>query len=188
MPLYGRKTIFSFSKKQRLVQKSSTKAELVAVDDVLPQVIWTRNFLIAQGWTVNSSIVYQDNKSAILLEINGVALSSRRTRHIDIRFYFVKDWIVAGELTLELCPTEEMWEDYFTKPLQGAKFLFLYRIIMDEPSVRSVLSPEELEELEEWVRKQDEDGVQNGEPAIWGPGRKKDDEEKNGVASLDLFN
>ena len=48
-----------------------------------------------------------------------------------------------------------------------------------------LLSPEELEELEEWVRKQDEDGGQNGESAVWGPGRKKDNEEKDGVAYLD---
>ena len=121
----GEGAIFSFSKKEQLVTKSSTKAKLVAVDDVLPQDLWTRNFLLAQGWAVNSNIVYQDNKSAILLETNGVASSSKRTRHIDIRFYFVKDRIAAGELSIEFCPTDEMWGDYFTKPLQGAKFLFL---------------------------------------------------------------
>ena len=47
------------------------------------------------------------------------------------------------------------------------------------------MSPEELEKLEEWVRKRDQDGGQNGESAVWGPGRKKEDEGKDGVAYLD---
>ena len=138
----------------------------MGVDDVLPQVLWTWNFLLAQGWEVNETIVYQDNKSATLLETNGVASSSKRTCHIDIWYYFVKDHIVAGELTIEFCPTDDMWADYFTKPLQGAKFLFLRRIIMNEPGLRSVLSPEELQELEGWFREQDKSGGLNGEPAV----------------------
>lgn len=115
---------------------------------------------------MNSNIVYQDNKSAILLETNGVASSSKRTRHIDIRFYFVNDWLAARELSIEFFPMDEMWGDYFTKPLQGAKFLILHWIIMNEPGVRSVLSSEEVKELEEWAREQDKDGGQNGESAV----------------------
>ena len=159
----------------------------MGVDNVLPQVISTRNFLLGQGWTVNENLVYQDNKSAILIETNGVASSSRRTRHIDIRFYFVKDRIAAGELSLEFCPTDEMWADYFTKLLQGAKFLFLRRIIMNEPGVSSVLSPEELQEMEEWVREQDENGGLDGEPAVWGPGRSMEDKDGNGDSYLDAL-
>ena len=47
------------------------------------------------------------------------------------------------------------------------------------------MSPKELEELEKWVREQDKDGGQNGESAVWSPGRKKEDEGKDGVAYLD---
>ena len=47
------------------------EAELVGVDDGLPMVIWTRNFLEAPGLTVNDNVVYQDNMSSILLERNG---------------------------------------------------------------------------------------------------------------------
>ena len=183
----GEGVILSFSKKQKLVTKSSTEAELVGVDDVLPQVLWTRNFLLAQGWEVNETVVYQDNKSAILLETNGAASSSKRTRHIDIRYYFVKDRIAAGELTIEFCPTDDMWADYFTKPLQGAKFLFLRRIIMNEPGVRSVLSPEELQELEEWFIEQDRSGGLNGEPAVWAPSRKANHGMESGGSYLDTI-
>ena len=65
------------STRQKLMTKSSTEAELVGVSDVLPQLIWTRNFLRAQGYALGASTVYQDNKSAILLEKNGRA-SSRK--------------------------------------------------------------------------------------------------------------
>jgi hypothetical protein len=51
--------------------KSSTEAEVVAVDDMMPQVIWSRYFLEAQGYGVTDNIVFQDNQSAMLLEKNG---------------------------------------------------------------------------------------------------------------------
>ena len=168
----GKGVIFSFSKKQKLVTKSSTEAELVGVDDVLPQVIWTRNFLIAQGWAVNDNLVYQDNQSAILLEKNGVASSSRRTRHIDIRFYFVKDRVASGEISVEYCPTDDMWADYFTKPLQGAKFMFFRQAIMNEPDVRSVLEFEKEEEDGEYTSDAEEENDKRGlygELPVWGP-------------------
>ena len=121
------------SKKQKLNTKSSTKAELVAVDDMMSQIIWTRNFLIEQGFELNGNVVYQDNQSAILLKKNGTASSSKQTRHINIRFFFVKDRVQSGELSIEYCPTDEMVADFFTKPLQGEKFLFFCQIIMNKP-------------------------------------------------------
>ena len=58
----------------------------------------------------------------MLLEKNGKRSSSKRTRHINIRYFFVTDRIEKGELTVEYCPTERMRGDYFTKPVQGKKF------------------------------------------------------------------
>ncbi len=71
MPLLGKVGAYCTSTHQKLNTKSSTEAKLVAVDDVMPQVIWTWNFLEAQGYSVTDNIVFQDNKSAILLEKNG---------------------------------------------------------------------------------------------------------------------
>ena len=68
---------YSSTKKQKINTKSSTEAELVGVDDGLPMVIWTRNFLKAQGLTVNDNVVYQDNMSSILLERNGRSSSGK---------------------------------------------------------------------------------------------------------------
>ena len=65
--------------------------------------------------------IYQDNKSAILLIENGRGSTSKRTRHMDIRYFFVKDCI-AREITIEHCPTKSMIADFFTQPLQGGLF------------------------------------------------------------------
>ena len=62
--------------------------------------------------------MFQDNQSAILLENNGKKSSSERTRHINIRYYFITDRIKNGELEIEYCPTDNMVTDYFIKPLQ----------------------------------------------------------------------
>jgi len=76
----------------------------------------------AQGYLVKDNILFQDNKSAILLEKNGKASSSKRTKHIHIRYFFITDRVKTGEVSLVWCPTGDMIGDYMTKPLQGALF------------------------------------------------------------------
>jgi len=127
----GKGSIYSTSTKQKLNTKSSTEAELVAANDVLPQLLWTQYFLKEQGYEVNDSILYQDNQAAIILEKNGKASSSKRTRHINIRYFFIKDRQESGELSIKYCPTDQMIADYFTKPLQGSKFLQFRKLIMN---------------------------------------------------------
>jgi hypothetical protein len=90
----------------------------------MPSVTWTRYFLQEQGYDMQPSLIYQDNKSAMLLEENGKASSLKRTKHINVQYFFVKDKIEKGEVRLEHCPTEEMWADINTKP---KKDLFLFR-------------------------------------------------------------
>jgi hypothetical protein len=119
--------------------KSSTEAELVGVDDVMPQVIWTWNFLEAQGYSITDNVVFQDNQSAMLLEWNRKQSSGKHMRHIDIRYFFITDRIEAGEVRVDYCPTGEMTVDYFMKPLQGAtfkKFRNQVMHIMDAESIK----------------------------------------------------
>jgi len=71
---------------------------------------------------VTDNVVYQDNQSAILLERNGQASCGKRTRHINIRYFFIKDRVANQELRIEYCPTEDMLSDLLTKPLQGSQF------------------------------------------------------------------
>jgi hypothetical protein len=127
----GKGSVYSTSIRQKLTTKSSTEAELVGVDDVMPQVLWTRQFMEGQGYVIRDNIVYQDNTSAMLLEKNGQQSSTKRTRHLDIRYFFVTDRIKAKQLTVEYCPTGDMWADPFTKPLQGAAFQKFRKLILN---------------------------------------------------------
>ena len=75
--------------------------------------------------------MYQDNQSAILIENNGRVSSSRRTKNLNIRYFFITDCIKKGELKIEYCPTNDMVVDFFAKPLQGKKFIQFRKIIMN---------------------------------------------------------
>ena len=118
------------STKQKLNTRSSAESELVGVDDLMPQILWVQLFMKAQGFKVVDNIVYQDNKSTILLDRNGRALSSKRTRHIEVRYYFATDRISKKDFSVEWCPKSKMLADFMTKPLQGKVFLQLGDIIM----------------------------------------------------------
>ena len=104
---------------------------MVGVDDVIVQVLWTNHFLSEQGYDASSTIVYQDNKSAILLEENGRYSSSKRTKHIEAKYFFITDCIERKQLSIEYCPTDKMIADFFTKPLQGKKFHEFRKMIMN---------------------------------------------------------
>ena len=67
----------------------------------------------------------------MLLERNGKTLSSKKTRHINIRYYFITDHIAQGKMSLAYCPTDAMVADYFTKSLQGTKFRKFCTMIMN---------------------------------------------------------
>jgi len=79
------------STKQKLNTKSSTKAEVVGSSDYLPNVIWAKMFLAEQGYELPDNVIYQDYQSAICLEKNRRASCGQKSRHIDIRYFFMKD-------------------------------------------------------------------------------------------------
>ena len=113
--------------------KSSTTVELVGVNDMMSLALWTKLFIEALGYDINKNIIYQDNKSAILLEVNGKRSSSQRTRAMNIQYFFVTNQVEQGNLSIEYCPTNEMTGDFFTKPLQGYKFRKFKAEIMGQP-------------------------------------------------------
>ena len=118
----GRGAMQSVSKKQRLNTRSSTEAELVGVDDVVTQVLWTKLFWEAQGYPVKENIIQQDNKSAILLENNGRRSAGKRSRALNLRYFFINDQVEKGNVRIEYCPTDEMTSDFMSKALQGKKY------------------------------------------------------------------
>jgi hypothetical protein len=87
--------------------------------------------MIQQGIDIHNNILYQDNRSAKSLETNGKLLSSKRTRDIDIIYFFVKDEIKEGEIKLEFCKEDDMLGDFFTKPLQGSLVIKYRNAIMN---------------------------------------------------------
>ena len=75
----------------------------------------------AQGYEIDKNILYQDNRSAILLETNGQRSAGKQSRALNIRYYFIADQSSKGNLTVTYCPTDDMIGDFMTKPLYGAK-------------------------------------------------------------------
>ena len=79
---FGKGAATSTSIKQKVPSKSSTESELIGLHDKSSDILWTRHFLEAQGYTVSTNIVYQENMSTLSLAKNGFISSSKRTKHI----------------------------------------------------------------------------------------------------------
>jgi hypothetical protein len=126
----GRGVILAVSNKQKIVSKSSTEAELIGLSDFTSEVLWLRNFLIDQRHVVKNCIIYQDNKSVISLIKNGRSKSSHM-KHVNIRYFFMKDYTDNGIITIKYLPTDDMVSDVLTKPLQGFKYQKFMKILMN---------------------------------------------------------
>jgi hypothetical protein len=127
----GRGAITSISRKQAMNAQSSTKAEVVAADEVFGSMIWSKLFLEDQGYPVKENVLFQDNQSALLLKEKGQKSAGKRSRHLNILLFFVKDQKEKGNLSIQYCPTNEMIGDYMTKPLHGKKFVKFRQSIMN---------------------------------------------------------
>ena len=95
----------------------------------ITDAIFLRNYLIDQGYDIPPVTVYQDNQAAIRLMENGFT-SSSRTRHIDIRYFFIKDRIENGDVRIEYLHTKQMIADFLTKPLVGELFYRLRDLLL----------------------------------------------------------
>jgi hypothetical protein len=92
----GKGCIQAVSTKQKVNARSSTEAELIALDDVISKILWTKRFLEHQGIKIRDNIVYRDNLSSMKLEENGLLTAGKRSRHLDIKYFYVKDLISKG--------------------------------------------------------------------------------------------
>jgi hypothetical protein len=126
----GSGPIMTKSTKQKIVTKSSTEAELVAESDFASEAMASRDFLAAQGEITDAAIIFQDNMSTISMIDNGYSKSDR-TRHINIRYFWTKERVDMGELSIVYLPTDEMIADILTKPLQGDKFIKLRSLLLN---------------------------------------------------------
>jgi hypothetical protein len=104
----------------------------------MPAICWTRYFMKTQGYGVKDNVLFQDNNNSILLEKNEKASSSKRTKHINIRYFFITDRVSKEEVSVVWCPTGDMIGDYATKPLQWALFQKFRDQIMGVTSARDL--------------------------------------------------
>ena len=118
----GKGAIISCSRKQKTNSRSSTEAELNASDEMLSKVIRVKKFMEKQGFQVKQNIIFQDNTSTMKLQNNGKLSSGKRTRHFDIKLFYITDLISRDEVMVKYCPTDDMIGDYMSKPVVGAKF------------------------------------------------------------------
>jgi hypothetical protein len=122
--------IATSSSKQKIVTKSSTESELVALSDCASPVLAHQAFLEAQGEPHAPAVIFQDNQSTMALVSNGSSKSDR-TRHIAIRYFWTKERVDSKDLVITYLPTDLMVADILTKPLQGAKFVELRAKLMN---------------------------------------------------------
>ena len=132
----GKGATTSSSSKHKIQGKTSMENKIIAVHDTPPQVLWTRNFINAQGYQVDQNKIRQDNISAQLLEKNGRFSSSNKTKHIKHRYFFIKDKVDQGDIdTLHSLadapfPEDCMWADLPTKPKSGSLFYYEDRSVL----------------------------------------------------------
>jgi hypothetical protein len=87
----------------------------------------------AQGYDMDALLLYQDNMSTILLKTNRETSSSKRTKHIKVKYFFIKDKVSQREITIKHCPTKQMWTDINMRLKQGLVFLMFRGHIMGLP-------------------------------------------------------
>ena len=105
-------------------------------------------FMGAQVYSIKNNVIYLDNQSAIRMKKNGRNSCTGNSRHIHIRYFFVKDGIDKGEVRVEYCTTHLMLSDFFTKPLMGELFRKLRDVIMGYTSIFD-LDPTLLQSIKE---------------------------------------
>ena len=101
---------------------SSTESELVSIAGVLGMMMQCKHFMEAQGYIIENNILYQDNKSSILLAKNGRMSAGKNSKHMKNILFLITDKVAQEELEIQHKGTKGMCADTNTKPLQGLKF------------------------------------------------------------------
>ncbi len=97
---FGRGATTSSSNKQKISTKSSTESEIVGLHDKMSHILWTRNFLEAQAYTISAKYINQDNMSTLSWVKNGYVSSSKCTKHIKVKYFFAKHYHLLGDIHL----------------------------------------------------------------------------------------
>nr|GAT43053.1 polyprotein [Mycena chlorophos] len=110
------------SKQQAITALSTTEAEYISLTHCAKEALWFRKFISELfGPITTPLIIYTDNQSAMALAQAELGQFHARTKHIDVRYHFIRDHIQSGTLQLVYCPTAEMLADILTKALPPFK-------------------------------------------------------------------
>ena len=116
----NRGSVHCKSAKQQIMTKSSTEAELVALSYSANQALHVRNFIIDQGHSCEPLTIYQDNMSCMAFIERGRS-AAERTRHISIKYFWLKERADTGEAKIVHLGTRDMYANMLIKTLQGAQ-------------------------------------------------------------------
>ena len=123
----GANLVAWMSKKKNSMSLSTAEAEYIAAGSCCSQLLWMKKVLTDYEISQDTMIVYCDNSSAIDISKNHVQHS--KTKHIEIRYHFIRDLVERKIMCLEYIPTERQNANIFTKPLVRSKFETLRQVI-----------------------------------------------------------
>ena len=124
----GGATISWKSKRQSVVALSSTEAEYVALSSAAQETVWLRHLLSSIGFEQSHpTILYEDNQGAIALSKN--PKDHPRTKHIDIKYHYIRECMEKKEAQLIYCTTEDMLADILTKGLPKVRYQHLRSLL-----------------------------------------------------------
>ena len=124
--------IASNSRKQKCVSASACEAELMALYELAKLTVSIRRFLIEQGYPQKCTILYCDNNATLHVAFNGGG-SWKNTRHIEHKYFWVKEAIANGSVEPVWIPTDDNVADLFTKHLNASKFFGFSKYFMHCP-------------------------------------------------------
>lgn len=115
------------TKKQSVVSLSSAESEYIALSMCTTESLFLHQMLSEiLDVSVPPVVVYEDNQSCIKM---ASTLESKRTKHIDVKHYFVRDCVIENKIELQYVPTNEQQADIFTKPLAATKFKYFRKLL-----------------------------------------------------------
>jgi hypothetical protein len=111
------------NKKQKSVALSTAEAEYIAACEACTKAVWLRKLISDLFDQIpDSTIIHCDNQSCIRLSEH--PMFHERSKHIEIKYYFIRDKVQEGEVKLQCIPTDEQTTDILTKPLSKIKFTY----------------------------------------------------------------
>ena len=123
----GEKLISWSSKKQNHTALSTAEAEYISLSGCCAQVLWMKTQLTDYVFFYDKIPIYCDSQSAIAISCNSVQHS--RTKHIAVRYHFIKEHVEKRTVELYFVKTDYQITDFFTKALPTERFEYLRQLL-----------------------------------------------------------